>query len=122
MDNFFKQCPAKMSDGRLFTDYRTATRREEYVKYINNIVRDDEYRMFQQCNADSIMDGEWKFNKSNKSCQVQECIHTYPTRMYPPWFVEQRLKYDSLYDPNRKTRYDCSPKPDYRMTHTKTTQ
>jgi hypothetical protein len=118
MDNFFKQCPAKMSDGRLFTDYRTATRREEYVKYINNIVRDDEHRMFNQCNAELIMDGEWQYNKKNKSCQVAECVHTYPTRMYPPWFVEERLKYDSLSNPSRKVRYSCDRKPDYRMVQT----
>lgn len=122
MDNFFKTCPPKMSDGRLFTDYRTATRRNEYVKYVNNIVRDDDYRVFLQKNADTIMDNEWDYNRRNKSCWVNECVHNYPTRVYPPWFAEERIKYDSLFDPNRRVRYVCSNKNDYRLTETKNTK
>lgn len=122
MDNFFGGCPAKMSDGRLFTDYRTATRREEYVKYINNFVRDDEYRLFLQTNGEKIMDKEWNYNKKNRSCWVNECVHNYPTRVYPPWFVEERIKYDSLFMPNKKVSYPCQTEPDYRMTDTKETR
>ena len=40
MDNFHNSCPPMMSDGRLFTDYRTNIRANEHNKYINNIVRD----------------------------------------------------------------------------------
>lgn len=119
VDNFFKDCPAKMSDGRFLTDYRSATRREEYVKYINDIVRDDTYRLFLQGNADNILDNEWSYLRKNKSCWKTECIHNYPTRVYPAWFVEERVKYDSLSDPNRKVRYYCPPKADYRLTSTK---
>lgn len=122
MDNFFKECPAKMSDGRLLTDYRTPVRREEYVKYINNIVRDDEYRLFLQANAESIADNEWNYNKKNKSCWVNECVHTYPTRVHPPSFVEERMKHDLLSVPNRQQKFTCSPKNDYRMTQTKGTK
>jgi hypothetical protein len=117
-DNFFKGCPAKMSDARLFTDYRTPTRREEYIKYINGIVRDDDHRMFLQGNADVIMDKEWDYYRQNHSCWMSECIHTYPTRVYPPLFVEERIKYDNLSNPNRKVIYKCTPKADYRATHT----
>jgi hypothetical protein len=119
MDNFFKTCPAKMSDGRLFTDYRTAVRREEYVKFINNIVRDDEYRAFLQKNSETILDKEWDYNRKNKSCWVKECIHNYPTRVYPPWFVEERIKHDSLNDPTRTEKYECPKMSDYRVTVTK---
>ena len=122
MDNFWKDCPPKMNDGRLLTDYRTAVRREEYVKYINNIVRDDEYRVFLQANGESIADNEWNYYKKNKSCWVNECIHNYPTRVYPPWFVEERIKYDSLSKPNRVQRFQCAPKNDYRMMQTKNTK
>jgi hypothetical protein len=120
MDNFFKGCPPKMSDGRLFLDARTAVRREEYVKFINNIVRDDEHRMFYQKNAETIMDKEWNYNRQNKSCWLKECVHTYPTRVYPPWFVEERKKYDSLNDLKRTDKFVCPKNNDYRMTHTKT--
>lgn len=117
-DNFFKGCPAKMEDGRFLTDYRTPVRREEYVKYINNIVRDDDYRMFLQKNANPIMDKEWEYTRRNKSCWVSECVHNYPTRVYPPWFVEERMKYDSLTNPNRKVRFQCKKQNDYRLTQT----
>jgi hypothetical protein len=122
MDNYWKECPAKMNDGRLLTDYRTAVRREEYVKYINNIVRDDEYRLFLQANSEAIIDNEWKYYKKDKTCDVNECIHTYPTRVYPPWFVEEKTKYDSLSDPARKTKFVCAPQHDYRMSQTKKTK
>ncbi len=118
MDNFFKQCPPKMSDGRLFLDARTAVRREEYVKLINNIVRDDEHRMFYQKNAEAIMDKEWDYTRKNKSCWVKECVHTYPTRVYPPWFVEERKKYDALNDPLRTIKFTCEKYNDYRISHT----
>ena len=122
MDNFWKGCPPKMSDGRLLTDYRTAVRRNEYVKFINNIIRDDEYRLFLQRNAEAIADNEWNYYRKNRSCWVNECIHNYPTRVYPPMFVEERLKYDSLSDPTRKIRFQCPPKSDYRMMETKDTK
>ena len=117
-DNFFKSCPPKMADGRLFLDARTAVRREEYVKFINNIVRDDEHRMFYQKNAETIMDKEWAYNRQNKSCWLTECVHTYPTRVYPPWFVEERKNYDSLSNPLRTKKFPCPKAHDYRMTHT----
>lgn len=115
MDNFFQNCPPKMEDGRHMTDYRTATRREEYFKYVNNIIRNDDQRMFLQQNGERIMDDEWNYHKKTASCWVNECVHTYPTRVYPPWFVEERLRYDSLFDPNRKQVFKCSTKDDYRL-------
>ena len=118
MNNYFKQCPPMMSDGRLFTDWRTAVRRNEYVKFINNIVRDDEYRLFLEYNADRIMDNDWNYTRKHKSCWTNECVHTYPTRVYPPMFTEEIRKYNTLQEPNKKTVYVCSPEKDYRASYT----
>lgn len=117
MDNFWKNCPAKMEDGRHLTDYRTAVRREEYVKYINNIVRDDEYKQFLTTNAEKITKNEWDWFKQNKNCWTNECVHNYPTRVHPPWFVEEKQKYNSLANPNRLTQYTCPKMNDYRTMH-----
>ena len=117
MDNFYKNCPPMMSDGRFLTDYRTAVRREEHNKHVNNIVRNDDYRIFLQNNANKIMNNEWSHLKKNNSCWVNECIHNYPTRVYPPWFVEERMRYDSLADPKRQQKFPCATKQDYRLTH-----
>jgi hypothetical protein len=117
-DNFFPKCPAMMSDGRFLTDYRADVRANEYIKYINGIERDDDYRLFLQANGEQIMDNQWNYLRKNKSCWVNECVHNYPTRMYPPWFTEERKAADSLFDPKRSTRYLCPIFNDYRATHT----
>ena len=69
MDNRYSGCPPKMSDGRLFADHRTATRTNEYIKYINNIKgSNDNYRLFLQDNAVKIMNKEWEHARQTKSC------------------------------------------------------
>lgn len=80
MDNFFTGCPAKMNDSRFLTDYRTSNTREQYLKSINNISRNDEYRSFLQQNGGVIMDAEWDFLKVSNTCKIQTCVHTNPTR------------------------------------------
>ena len=119
MDNFFQTCPPKMEDGRHLTDYRTAVRREEYIKYVNNIVRNDDQRLFYQQNGKQIMNEEWDYFKKTASCSTNECIHNYPTRVYPPWFVEERIRYDELQNNcNRTQKYICPNGIDYRLTET----
>jgi len=115
MDNFYNKCPAKMSDGRLCTDYKPATHLNEQIKYINGITRDDEYRVFLQNNAQRIIDREWEILRQTKSCWQNECVHTYPTRMYPPWFSEELHKYNQLADPNHTPKFQCQPYADYRL-------
>ena len=117
MDNFYKSCPPKMSDGRHMTDYRPHTQLEEQIKYVNGIVRDDEARLFLQGNAEKIMDREWSYLKDNRSCWLSECIHTYPTYMYPPWFSDELHRYNSLQDPTH-TPYKCASYNDARLTVT----
>jgi hypothetical protein len=123
-DNYYHKCPAMMSDGRLFTDYRSAVRREETNKYINNIIRDDEYRIFLEQNAEEIMDSVWEYDKKTKSCWQNECIHNYPTRVFPPWFVEEKNAYNKLALKRnfRKEYYKCPAFNDYRITHTNSTK
>ncbi len=119
MDNYFKASPAKMSDGRIFTDYRTATTREENNKYNNKIYRDDDYRVFLQKNAEKILDSNWEEYKKNVGSKTIECVHTYPTRVVPSSFREERVKYDTLFEKNRDFIYPCQQMNDYRLTQTK---
>ena len=70
-DNKFGQCckcPAQMSDGRLYTNYMSATRLNEYVKNLNKITNHHEYRNFLQVNGDKIMNNEKTFIKNKKQC------------------------------------------------------
>ena len=118
MDNYFKIGPAKMSDARIFTDYRTATTREEYNKHTVNIIRDDDYRLYLQQNAENILDNEWDKNKKSYYVGNKNCIHNYTTAVNPKTFYVETSKYDSTYHTN-KNIYPCQQLNDYRLTHTK---
>ncbi|MBA42820.1 MAG: hypothetical protein CMF62_02285 [Magnetococcales bacterium] len=101
MDNFFQNCPPMMADGfRELTDYKMATRRNEYVKYINGIYRDDQYRLFLQQNGDKIMDNVWKYHRKNNSCWNTQCVHNYPTRQLPRQFGQERMDHDQSFPTN----------------------
>jgi hypothetical protein len=120
MDNFNKNCPAMMSDGRLFTDYRTPHRREQYNKTINGIVRDDDYRMFLQNNAEDIMDRTWEHAKQTSSCTQNVCIHTYPTRTTPGYNYEEMRLYNAVRTGKGLKKVPlCKKLSDYRMSVTK---
>lgn len=121
MDNYYKECPAKMEDGRFFTDYRTSNTREQYVKTINGIVRDDEYRMFLQQNGEKIMDGEWDYMRRN-TCRPQRCVHTLPTRMTQGSAYRELMLYNDV-ETGRIKKTDpvypkCANMSDYRVSHT----
>jgi hypothetical protein len=121
MDNFFQQCPPKMSDqGRHLTDFQSSTRRDEYVKYVNDIHRDDQYRLFLQTNGKQIMDREWTYHNTYNRCWVNDCVHNYPTRCLPNQYWQERQAADSVFNPNTREKLAplrrCVKHPDYRMT------
>lgn len=121
MDNFFKTCPPLMSDGRHFTDYRTPTRRNEAIRYYNEILRDDDYRYFLQTNGEQIMDNEWKYFSNKMCCRENPCVFNYPTRTIPQWMVRERIANDRILDPTRpRISYNatCENFCDYRMVTT----
>jgi len=122
MDNFFRTCPAKMEDqGRQLSDFQSSTRRDEYIKYVNDIYRDDQYRLFLQMNGKEILNREWEYNKTNNRCFVNECIHNFPTRVLPSQMAQERAAYDSIHNPATNQslaalRQCPAPMKDYRMT------
>ena len=121
MDNFYQNCPPKM-DGRDLGNYQTATRRNEYIKFVNDIYRDDQYRLFLQNNGTELLDNMWDYQKQYNSCPVTECIHHYPLRTNPRQFVQEREAYDSIHDMNTNASLakmrQCVPVADYRLNPT----
>ncbi len=120
MDNYFQNCPPMMEDGgRHLGDYKTATRRNEYVKYINDIWRDDQYRLFLQKNGQEILDKEWGWHKKHNACWASDCIHNYPTRALPRHFQQEREAYDSIYDMRTNKQLEpmrqCQKYDDFRL-------
>lgn len=117
MDNFYKTCPPKMSDGRHMTDYKESTLLDEQVKFVNGIVRDDEYRMLLQNNGSVILNKEWDYNKVHNSCWVNECVHNYPTYMNPKWFHQELSNYNQLANPKKTVKFVCKKNDDYRLCY-----
>jgi len=61
-------CPAKMSDGRLHTNYMLNSKLVSYIKEVNGIKNDTEFRHFMQKNGTAIINKEREFLKKNKTC------------------------------------------------------
>ena len=121
MDNFFQNCPPKMSDqGRHLADFQSSTRRDEYIKYVNDIYRDDQYRLFLQTNGKEIMDREWAYHNKNNRCWVNDCIHNYPTRSLPRHYAQEMQAYNSIFNVNTNKQMaplrQCVKQEDFRMT------
>lgn len=121
MDNFYKNCPPKMEDqGRHLGDFQSATRRNEYIKYINDIYRDDQYRLFLQTNGKEMMDKEWAYHNKYNRCWDGGCIHNYPTRSLPRQMVLERIAYDSMSNANTYAKLaplrQCKKYDDYRAS------
>ncbi len=120
MDNIYHSCPAAMEDGgRQFTDHKSGTRRNEYIKYINEITRDDKYREFLQTNGTTIENNVWEYHKTHNSCRVNPCVHKYPTRMMPQQFLEERMAHDARAAndyKSKKANQNCPVFEDYRLT------
>jgi len=118
-DNFFPSCPAVMNYSP-FTDYRQSNRREQYIRNINGIVRDDDFRLFYQGNAEKIMNAEWKYMKQNFGCQENYCFHNLPTRPPHGAFYTEMKTYNDVKSGKQTTNLPvCKKFEDYRMTVTK---
>ena len=119
MDNFYKNCPPKMDDGRFTTNYKSDSSINEYIKYMNGITRDDDYRLFLQINAEKLMDSEWLYLRKNDSCWNNACVHKYNTRMDPRFFVQERQNANLLFKTRElPTSLACPKYVDYRLTTT----
>ena len=97
MDNFYSNCPPKMDDGRFTTNYKSDSSINEYIKYMNGITRDDDYRLFLQINGEKIMDSEWLYLRKNDSCWNNACVHNYSLRMDPRLFTQERENANMLF-------------------------
>ena len=55
-NNKYFNCPARMDDGRAFTDYRPSNTVDDMIRYSNNVMSSYDYRQFLIHNADNIME------------------------------------------------------------------
>jgi hypothetical protein len=114
-DNYYKECPAVMAYSQL-TDYRQAATREEYIRSINNVVSEHDYRYFLQNNAAKIMDAEWTLLTKTYNCQPNACIHNSSTRQPEgDQYKELRLYNDTRSGKVKPEEVQCKKFSDYRM-------
>lgn len=92
MDNFYHNCPAQMSDGRHVADYTTSTRRNEHIKYINNIYCNDKYRMFLQQNGAKLADNVFNHYEKTQTCWENPCVHIQKETKVTPTDMSNELK------------------------------
>ena len=119
MDNYYSNCPPRMDDARFTTNYKLDSAINEYIKYMNGITRDDDYRLFLQLNADKLMDSEWLYLRRNDSCWNNACVHKYPLRMDPRLFEQERQNADMLFKYSElPENLKCIKYTDYRATET----
>ena len=117
MDNYFQPCPARMSDGRIWSDYRTSHRRELYNMQINGFNRSDDFRLFYQKNAEKILDDSWCGMKQ-KSCHTYPCFHTNPTVPSHGQQYDEMDAYNNVRLGKTNIVPQCDVPKDYRVTVT----
>ena len=67
-NNKYFDCPARMDDGRSFTDYRPSSTVNDMIRYSNNIMGSNEYRQFLIHNAVNIMNVSNQYTSSKMGC------------------------------------------------------
>jgi hypothetical protein len=67
-NNKYFDCPARMDDGRIFTDYRPSSSVDDMIRYSNNVMSSYEYRQFLINNATNIMNVNMNYTLDKVGC------------------------------------------------------
>ena len=96
-NNFWKGCPAMMSYSQ-FTDYRSASCREDTIKRMNGIScrSDNAYRYFLQNNAQKILDDTSKIINTTLNYMPNQCLHTSGLRQCPHAMYDEMKTYTAV--------------------------
>ena len=70
-NNKYFDCPARMDDGRTFTDYRPNNAVDDMIRYSNNVMSSYEYRQFLINNATDIMNVNTQY--TNDKVSMSNC-------------------------------------------------
>ncbi len=67
-DNYWAGCPAKMSDGRLFTDHRPRGRVEHDMQTALGIPPQNDFRLYLQSNAGKLRENGYRHLQKYAGC------------------------------------------------------
>lgn len=73
-NNKYFDSPARMNDGRTFTDYRASSSVDDMIRYSNNVMSNYEYRQFLINNADEIMNVNREYTQSKVGTQRCDAV------------------------------------------------
>tara|TARA_A100001015_G_C14804140_1_gene638166 strand:+ start:389 stop:865 length:477 start_codon:yes stop_codon:yes gene_type:complete len=73
-NNKYFNCPARMNDGRIMTDYRSANTVNDMIRISNNTLSSYEYRQFLINNGNNIMDINNEYITNKNSCGSSKLI------------------------------------------------
>ena len=74
-NNKYFYLPARMNDGRTFTDYRSSSTVDDMIRYSNNVMSSYDYRQFLISNANNIMKVNNDYTEQkvgNSKCDYKE--------------------------------------------------
>ena len=74
-NNKYFDCPARMDDGRTFTDYRPSYSVDDMIRYSNNVMGSYDYRQFLIHNADNIMSVNNEYTADKVGCKTCNAIN-----------------------------------------------
>jgi hypothetical protein len=73
-NNKYFDCPARMDDGRIFTDYRSTYSVDDMIRYSNNVMGSYDYRQFLIHNGENIMQINKNYTKNKAECNSCDVI------------------------------------------------
>lgn len=96
-NNFWKDCPAMMGYCQ-FTDYRSASCREDTIRRLNGITcrADNVYRYFLQNNAEQILNNTEHVINTTLNYMPNQCLHTSGLRQCPEEMYNEMKYYTAV--------------------------
>lgn len=93
MDNYFHVCPAVMSDGRIYTDFRQSVIYDTDAMNGNHLANNNEFGKYIYKHGNLIK------NKALNKCECNTCwvapkIHIFKTVVSPKQLMWQNKQYD----------------------------
>ena len=67
-NNKYFDSPARMDDGRTFTDYRSSSQVDDMIRYSNNVIGSYEYRQFLIHNGNNIIKVNQQYTSDKVGC------------------------------------------------------
>lgn len=98
-NNVYKQCPAKMEDGRFITRWESTNDLTHAIQNLNGIQSSNRFRTFLQENTDMLIANEREYNEMKYDCHpmasCSEGFYYLNVRPIDPKYHKTNWTYDN---------------------------